>query len=68
MVTEKARKVSGNIQNELLCLMAHSVLHKIANSVHENTHYALVAGEVTDLSNREQFVVCYDGLMIEHLL
>ena len=38
--------------------MAHSILRKISQSVHDNTHYALMADEVTDSSNREQFVIC----------
>ena len=59
MVAKKQEKyVSGDIQNEILHLMAHSVLRKIAKSVHENTHYALMADEVTNLLNHEQFVVC----------
>lgn len=38
--------------------MAHSILRQISQSVHNNTHYAIMADEVTDSSNREQFVVC----------
>lgn len=50
--------ISGEIQNEILRVMAHDILRKIANSIHENTYYTLMADEVTDSSNREQFVVC----------
>lgn len=55
---KQKKYLSGDIQNELLRLMAHSVLRDIVESVHNNVYYALMADEVTDLSNREQFVVC----------
>ena len=54
--------------------MAHSVLRKIAKSVHQNTHYALMPLEVTDLSNFRQFVICLRWVddktfvVIEHLI
>ena len=38
--------------------MAHSILRQIFQSVHNNTHYAIMADEVTVSSNREQFVIC----------
>ena len=38
--------------------MAHSILRQIFQSVHNNTHYAIMADEVTDSSNQEQFVIC----------
>ena len=58
LLKKQEKYISGDIQNEILCLMAHSILRKIAKSVHENTHCALMADELSDLSNREQFVVC----------
>ena len=55
---EREKYTSGEIQNKILQLMAHSILRKVTKCVHINTHYALMADEVTDSSNREQFVVC----------
>ena len=55
LAKEREKYTSGEIQNEILRLMAHSILRKISQSVHNNT---LMADEVTDSSNREQFVIC----------
>ena len=38
--------------------MAHSIIRKISSSIHHNIHYTIMADEVTDSSNREQFVLC----------
>ena len=38
--------------------MALSVLRDIATNLHNGVHYTLMADEVTDSSNREQFVIC----------
>ena len=43
--------------------MAHNILRNITKCVHANTYYALIADEVTDPSNCEQFVIAYVGLM-----
>ncbi len=48
----------GDIQNEILRLMAHSVLREIDSSINKNTYFTLMADEFTDSSNHEQFVVC----------
>ena len=37
--------------------MAHSIICKISSSIHHNIHYTIMADEVTDFSNREQFVL-----------
>ena len=60
MVKKKSgeKHTFGEIQNKILQLMAHSILCKVTKCVHINTHYALMADEVTDSSNRKQFVVC----------
>ena len=43
------------IQNELLDVMANT---NIANKIREANYFSLMADEVTDVSNREQVVVC----------
>lgn len=61
------RNVSGDFQNEILRLMAHSVLREIASSIRKNTYYTLIADEVTDSSNNEQFAVCLRWIDMEKL-
>lgn len=58
LAKNREKYTSGEIQNEILRLMAHNVLRTISKCVHNNTYYALMADEVTDSSNREQFVIC----------
>ena len=45
-------------QNEILRLMVHSILQTITSCIHENVYYTIMADEVADASNREQFVLC----------
>lgn len=47
-----------HIQNELLQILALGHLCKIASSIRESGYFALEADEVTDVSNKEQLVVC----------
>ena len=47
------------IENEILHLMAHSILRKIIATTHENVYFTIIADEVTDASNQEQFVLCF---------
>ncbi|XP_003388962.1 PREDICTED: zinc finger MYM-type protein 1-like [Amphimedon queenslandica] len=56
---ECEKYTSGEIQNEILQIMGNSILRKISKHVHDNAYYALMADEVTDSSNREQFVICF---------
>ena len=51
---------SGDIQNELLQIMALSLLRDVTASI-KNSHcgwYTVMADECTDVSNKEQFVIC----------
>ena len=50
--------VSHDIQNELLKIMALSVLRDISRSVHESTFYSIMCDECTDASNKEKLVIC----------
>lgn len=38
--------------------MSNNILRVIASSVQESRYFALMADEVTDCSNKEQFVIC----------
>lgn len=56
---EKTNKyVSHDIQNELLKVMALSVLWDISCSIHESSYYSIMCDECTNVSNNEQLVVC----------
>ncbi len=49
---------SGEAQNELLKTMAHQVLRKISNNLQGTNFLTVMADETTDISNREQVVIC----------
>ena len=53
-----AKYMAPECQNEILRLMAHSILRTITYCIHENVYYTIMADEVTDASNCEQFVLC----------
>ena len=58
-IQKKTNKyVSHDIQNEILKVMALSVLRDIASSIHESTFYSIMCDECTDASNKEQVVIC----------
>ena len=48
---------SPQIQNELLYIMALTILHKITGSI-AGRHFAIMVDETTDISNTEQLVFC----------
>ena len=49
---------SPQIQNELIQIMANSIVRKIAGAIKDARYYSLMADEVTDSSNREQVAIC----------
>lgn len=53
--------ISHDIQNEILGLLANSVLREVANDVRNGQckFYSLCADEYTDISNKEQLSVCF---------
>ena len=58
-----------NIQNEILKIMATSVLHRVMNSIHAAPFFSIMIDETTDISNGEQVVVCLrwvDSLLHAH--
>ena len=46
------------VQNEIIRIMALTVLRKLAMDFHTSVYFSLMADEVTDSSNREQLVIC----------
>ena len=51
--------VSADIQNELLKVMGLQVLRDIATSLHSAEFYSIMVDEMTDVSNKEQAVLCF---------
>ena len=54
---EREKYTSGEIQNEILQLMAHSILRKVTKCVHINTHYGIMQEE-RHLRNYRRGVAC----------
>ena len=50
--------VSHDMQNELLKVMALSILRRIAGCISTSKFYCIMCDECTDTSNREQLVIC----------
>ena len=49
---------SGEMQNEMLQVMALKILRDIASSLQSTPFYGIMADETPDISNREQVVIC----------
>lgn len=47
------------IQNELLKVMALQVTRQVVAGVRSSKYFTIMADEVTDSSNREQFAICF---------
>lgn len=47
----------GDAQNEMIQIMALSILRDIAQNIRNSVFYSIMADETTDVSNREQFVL-----------
>ena len=45
------------VQNEIIQIMALTVLRKISEDFHTATYFSLMADEITNASNREQVVI-----------
>jgi len=49
---------SADMENEMIKVMAFQILRKIAASLHTTPFYTIMSDETTDMSNREQVVLC----------
>ena len=56
MTKKTDQYTSGEMQNEMLKVMALKVMREIASNLHKAPFYAFMADETTDCSNCEQFV------------
>ena len=50
--------LSGETQNELLEIMAHSVQRNLLKNIHEAPFFSVIADGTTDIFGMEQFAVC----------
>ena len=55
---KKKSLTSGEIQNEMLQLIAHAILRKILDEVKECKEFAIIIDETSDASGKEQLVFC----------
>ena len=69
-LNKKADKyTSPEIQNEILALMSHMILRKIAEQIHKAEYFTLMADECVDIANQEQLAVCFryvDDSLVVH--
>ena len=47
----------ADAQNEMIQIMALSILRDVAQNIRNSVFYSIMADETTDISNREQFVL-----------
>ena len=60
---------SGDIQNKLLQVMALCILCDVGASIKDSSWYTVMADECTDVSNKEQFIICIrwvDADLLDH--
>ena len=50
------------MQNEILKIMSHSVLQRIATSLQSAKFLTVMVDETTDVSNKEQVVICFQWI------
>ena len=55
---ETNRFTSSAIQNEILKDMAMHILRSIVKNIKKSNYYSIMADEITDIINKEQFVIC----------
>lgn len=57
-LNKRDRWLSGDVQNEILKIMAHSVQRMLIDRITQAPFYAIMADSTTDTSGQEQFSVC----------
>ena len=58
LIKETDKYTSGEMQNDIIQVMALEILRKVAASICDAPFYTIMADETTDKSNREQVVLC----------
>ena len=49
--------MTHDIQNEIICIMAHQVQRDLASDIRGNL-FSIIADEYTDVSNDKQLTIC----------
>ena len=57
-INQRDNWLSHDIQNEILEIMAHSLLRKLLDGVKLNTYYSIIVDEATDVAFKEQVSIC----------
>ena len=58
-LNKKSNKyTSGEIQNEFLEIMTLHILREICSDIAKNGFFTIMADECTDVTNKEQFIIC----------
>ena len=56
---KRSNWTSHEIQNEIIELMAHSILRKVMSSIRANNYYSIIVDEATDCNFKEQVSICF---------
>lgn len=64
----KQKWLSHDIQNELLQLMAHTVLRKIIANVSQSKFFGIIADEATDCAGKQQLSICIRWVGTDHVV
>ena len=59
MAKKRDNWLSGDIQNEILEIMAHEALRTLVREIQESAFFALMADGTTDISGDEQLSICF---------
>jgi len=69
---KNAKYTSKSIQNELIDIVAMQIRDEILSEIKEAKYYSVIADEVCDVSNKEQFSICiryvHDNIVKETFL
>ncbi|XP_042148832.1 uncharacterized protein LOC121837301 [Ixodes scapularis] len=57
-LTKRDKWISGDVQNELIEIMAHTVQREIVKDVKSSPFYGIIADGTTDINGDEQFTFC----------
>ena len=53
---------SPRVQNEILTVMASTIIQIISVTIQKARYFSVMADEVTDSSNKEQVVICFRSI------
>ena len=59
MEKKREKYLHHDTQNEIIRLMAFIILRDTAKNINGSIFCSIMADEVTDCSNKEQFIICF---------